>query len=65
MEQTMRVEVEYVREPIDYMPLARHLLDKMIECFKDPENEKRFQEWKAAGGYEAWLQKERAYGREG
>ena len=50
MEQTMRVEVVYVNEKPDYMPLARHLLDRIIEFYKDPENERRFQEWKAARG---------------
>ena len=42
----MTVEVEYIREEPDFKPLARYLLDQAFDFFKDPENERAFQEWK-------------------
>ena len=42
----MQIEVVYTGQKPDYMPLARHLLDRIIEFYQDPENEKAFQEWK-------------------
>ena len=44
--EPVRIEVYKVNQKPDYMPLARHLLDKIIEFYKDPENERKFQEWK-------------------
>ena len=43
----MRIEAYRTGEQPDYMPLARHLLDKIIAFYKDPENEQAFQAWKA------------------
>ena len=42
----MAIEVVYSGEKPDYMPLARHLLDRIAEFYADPENERGFQEWK-------------------
>jgi len=42
----MQIEIVYTGEKPDYMPLARHLLDRIIEWYADPEHEKEFQEWK-------------------
>ena len=43
----MQIEVVYTNQQPDYKPLARHLLDRIIEWYADPENEREFQEWKA------------------
>ena len=43
MEQPMIIE--QVPAEIDYMPLARYLLDEAIAFFQDPENEQKFQAW--------------------
>lgn len=43
----MKIEAVYTGQKPDYMPLARHLLDRIIAFYKDPENERAFQEWKA------------------
>jgi len=42
----MQIEVVYTNQKPDYMPLARHLLDRIIEWYADPEHEREFQEWK-------------------
>ena len=47
-----RIEAVQVAEKPDYMPLARHMMTRAFEFYEDPENEKRFQEWMAAGGPE-------------
>ena len=46
MKQTM--EIRAVRVPVkpDYMPLARHLVDKNIAFYEDPENVKAYEKWK-------------------
>lgn len=46
-QQDMRIEVVYVKQNPDYGPLARHLLEKAIAFYQDPENEKAFQKWLA------------------
>ena len=43
----MQIEVVYTGQQPDYGPLARHLLDRIITFYEDPENEKAFQAWKA------------------
>ena len=44
----MRIEVEIGRERGDIEPLAMQLMDSAFKFYEDPENEKAFQEWKAA-----------------
>lgn len=46
MEQTMRVEVVPVKKNPDLMPLARHLYDKILQAWNDPDIRKDFEEWK-------------------
>lgn len=46
MEQTMRVEVVPVKKNPDLMPLARHLYDKILAAWNDPDIRKDFEEWK-------------------
>jgi len=47
MKQEFRVEVRRVHcDHMDYGPLARHLLDRIIEFYEDPENVKAYEEWK-------------------
>lgn len=41
-----RIEVYRTEEKPDLMILARHLLPRIREFYQDPENVKRFQEWK-------------------
>lgn len=50
METEGRLQVQAVRVPgtPDYMPLARHLLDRIIAFYEDPRNVKAFEEWKKA-----------------
>ena len=43
----MNIEVVYTGEKPDYMPLARHLLERIGEWFRDPEHEEEYQRWKA------------------
>ena len=42
----MEIEVIYTGQQPDYGPLARHLLDRIIKFYEDPENEKAFRAWK-------------------
>lgn len=44
----MKIEAVYTGQKPDYMPLARHLLDRIIEFYQNPDNERAFQEWKKA-----------------
>ena len=46
-QNTMRIEGYRSGEAPDLMMLARHLLPKAREFYQDPENERKFQEWKA------------------
>jgi len=45
MEAAFRIEAYRVHQKPDYGPIARHLLDKIITFYQDPENEKAYQEW--------------------
>lgn len=44
---TMRVEGYRSGEKPDLMILARYLLPLAREFYQDPENDRKFQEWKA------------------
>ena len=46
MEQTLQIRAVKVQGERDYMPLARHLVDRMIAFYEDPENVKAFEAWK-------------------
>ena len=46
MEKVMQVKAVRVKGKPDYMPLARHLLDRIIAFYEDPENVRAFEEWK-------------------
>lgn len=44
--QDMRIEAYRVPEKPDYGPLARHLLDRAIAFFADPENVAAYEKWR-------------------
>ena len=44
--ETMKTQVIPVRKNPDLMPLARHLYDKILEAWNDPDIRKDFEEWK-------------------
>lgn len=44
---TLRIEVEMVRDQPDLRPLGEHLLGKILAWYEDPEHEREYQEWKA------------------
>ena len=46
MKQTMQIRAVTVQGERDYMPLARHLMDRIIAFYEDPENVKAFEVWK-------------------
>lgn len=46
MKNTLQVKAIQVQGERDYLPLARHLADRMIAFYEDPENMKAFEEWK-------------------
>lgn len=46
MKQTLQIRAVTVHGERDYMPLARHLMDRIIAFYEDPENVKAFEEWK-------------------
>jgi len=48
MSSEMRAEVFRTHERPDYAMLARALLPKIREAYRDPEMEKKYQEWKRA-----------------
>ncbi len=52
-EKEMRVEVFRSNEKPDYSILARVLLPKIREAFRDPEYVKRYHEWLKEQGLEA------------
>ena len=45
MEQARTKVINMKKEP-DLMPLARHLYDKILEAWNDPDIRKDFEEWK-------------------
>ena len=46
MEKVLQVKAVRVKGTPDYMPLARHLADRIIAFYEDPENVRAFEEWK-------------------
>ncbi len=44
----LRIEAAMSREQGNIAPLAEHLLAEAIAFFKDPRNEREYQEWKKA-----------------
>lgn len=42
----LRIEAYQVPEKPDYRPLARHLINRIIEFYEDPENVKACEEWR-------------------
>jgi len=42
----LRTEAYMLQKRGDVRPLAEHLLQRALQFFEDPENEKEFQEWK-------------------
>ena len=45
-QQELRIEAYRVPVKPDYKPLARHLLEKMIKWYEDPEHMREYEEWK-------------------
>ena len=45
MMQDVMIEAESCEVRPDYKSLARVLLDEINEFFRDPENEREYQEW--------------------
>lgn len=50
MNTEMRIVLKGSGQKPKYDKTARELLDRCREFYQDPENEKAFQEWLAAGG---------------
>lgn len=44
----IRIEAAMSRTKPDLRPLARHFMERILAFYEDPENEREFQEWKAA-----------------
>ena len=46
MQQQIEIRAVRVQGTPDYMPLARHLMDRIIAFYEDPENVRAYEEWK-------------------